>query len=194
VSRSFSLSKLKQRDWAIICIVLSLVAAVVWYFYMYSPTQDRIAQLESDITRLDADIRRGEDARRNLPTLRLAVAELEADRRDFLTQLPRESDIAGLIDSLRANAQESDVVVRSFSQGSAQESIQDVRPIGFSIDTQGTYAETMDYLARLEAMRRFAKVGRVSLDIEDNSSSDPNLNASFAFTVYVFTGSDPGEQ
>ena len=194
MSRSFSLSKLKQRDWAIICIVLSLVAAVVWYFYMYSPTQDRIAQLESDITRLDADIRRGEDARRNLPTLRLAVAELEADRRDFLTQLPRESDIAGLIDSLRANAQESDVVVRSFSQGSAQESIQDVRPIGFSIDTQGTYAETMDYLARLEAMRRFAKVGRVSLDIEDNSSSDPNLNASFAFTVYVFTGSDPGEQ
>jgi len=194
VSRSFSLSKLKQRDWAIICIVLSLVAAVVWYFYMYSPTQDRIAQLESDITRLDADIRRGEDARRNLPTLRLAVAELEADRRDFLTQLPRESDIAGLIDSLRANAQESDVVVRSFSQGSAQESIQDVRPIGFSIDTQGTYAETMDYLARLEAMRRFAKVGRVSLDIEDNSSSDPNLNASFAFTVYVYTGSDPGEQ
>ncbi|HNQ99377.1 MAG TPA: type 4a pilus biogenesis protein PilO [Trueperaceae bacterium] len=194
MSRSFSLSKLKQRDWAIICIVLSLVAAVVWYFYMYSPTQDRIAQLESDITRLDADIRRGEDARRNLPTLRLAVAELEADRRDFLTQLPRESDIAGLIDSLRANAQESDVVVRSFSQGSAQESIQDVRPIGFSIDTQGTYAETMDYLARLEAMRRFAKVGRVSLDIEDNSSSDPNLNASFAFTVYVYTGSDPGEQ
>ncbi len=194
MTKSFSLRKLKQRDWAIICIVLSIVAAILWYFYMYGPTQERIAQLESDITRLDADIRRGEDARRNLPNLRLAVAELEADRRDFLSQLPRESDIAGLIDALRASAQQSDVVVKSFSQGSAQESIQDVRPIGFNIDTQGTYTETMDYLARLEAMRRFAKVGRVSLDIEDNSSSDPNLNASFAFTVYVFTGSDPGEQ
>ncbi|MBX3139962.1 MAG: type 4a pilus biogenesis protein PilO [Trueperaceae bacterium] len=194
MTKSFSLRKLKQRDWAIVCIVLSIVAAILWYFYMYGPTQERIAQLESDITRLDADIRRGEDARRNLPNLRLAVAELEADRRDFLSQLPRESDIAGLIDSLRANAQQSDVVIRSFSQGSAQESIQDVRPIGFTIDTQGTYGETMDYLSRLEAMRRFAKIGRVSLDIEDNTSSDPNLNASFAFTVYVFTGSDPGEQ
>lgn len=194
MTKSFSLRKLKQRDWAIVCIVLSIVAAILWYFYMYGPTQERIAQLESDITRLDADIRRGEDARRNLPDLRLAVAELEADRRDFLSQLPRESDIAGLIDSLRANAQQSDVVIRSFSQGSAQESIQDVRPIGFTIDTQGTYGETMDYLSRLEAMRRFAKIGRVSLDIEDNTSSDPNLNASFAFTVYVFTGSDPGEQ
>jgi len=194
VSRSFDLRRLKQRDWAIIFIVVSLLAAVAWYFYLYSPTQDRIAQLESDITRLDADIRRGEDARRNLPNLRLAVAELEADRREFLSQLPRESDIAGLIDSLRASALDSDVVMQSFGQGSAQEQVQDVRSIGFNITTEGTYSQTMDYLARLETMQRFAKVGQVSLNLEDNASTDPLLNAAFSFTVYVYTGSDPGEQ
>ncbi|MBW7917610.1 MAG: type 4a pilus biogenesis protein PilO [Trueperaceae bacterium] len=194
MSRSFDLRRLKQRDWAIIFIVVSLLAAVAWYFYLYSPTQDRIAQLESDITRLDADIRRGEDARRNLPNLRLAVAELEADRREFLSQLPRESDIAGLIDSLRASALDSDVVMQSFGQGSAQEQVQDVRSIGFNITTEGTYSQTMDYLARLETMQRFAKVGQVSLNLEDNASTDPLLNAAFSFTVYVYTGSDPGEQ
>lgn len=194
MSRSFDLRRLKQRDWAIIFIVVSLLAAVAWYFYLYSPTQDRIAQLESDITRLDADIRRGEDARRNLPNLRLAVAELEADRREFLSQLPRESDIAGLIDSLRASALDSDVVMQSFGQGSAQEQVQDVRSIGFNIATEGTYSQTMDYLARLETMQRFAKVGQVSLNLEDNASTDPLLNAAFSFTVYVYTGSDPGEQ
>ncbi len=194
MSRSFDIRKLKQRDWAMVFIVLSIILAVVWYFYMYSPTQERVAQLESDITRLDADLRRGEDARRNLPNLRLAVAELETDRRDFLSQLPRESDIAGLIDSLRTSALESDVAIQSFSQGSAQEQVQDVRPIGFNIATQGTYAETMNYLGRLEGMQRFTKIGRVSLDLEDNTSSDPNLNAAFSFTVYVYTGSDPGEQ
>lgn len=194
MTRSFDLKRLKQRDWAIIFIVLSVLAAVVWYFYLYSPTQDRISQLESDITRLDADIRRGEDARRNLPNLRLAVAELESDRREFLSQLPRESDIAGLIDSLRASALDSDVVIQSFGQGSAQEQVQDVRSIGFNISTGGTYGQTMDYLTRLETMRRFAKVGQVSLNIEDNTSADPLLNAAFSFTVYVYTGSDPGEQ
>ncbi len=194
MSRSFDLRRLKQRDWAIIFIVVSLLAAVAWYFYLYSPTQDRIAQLESDITRLDADIRRGEDARRNLPNLRLAVAELEADRRELLSQLPRESDIAGLIDSLRASALDSDVVMQSFGQGSAQEQVQDVRSIGFNITTEGTYSQTMDYLARLETMQRFAKVGQVSLNLEDNASTDPLLNAAFSFTVYVYTGSDPGEQ
>ena len=62
MTRSFSFKRLRQRDWAILFIVLSLVAGVLWYFYMYSPTLERISQLESDITRLDADIRRGEDA------------------------------------------------------------------------------------------------------------------------------------
>lgn len=194
MSRSFDLKRLRQRDWAIIFIVLSIIAAVLWYFYLYSPTQERIAQLEADITRLDADIRRGEDARRNLPDLRLAVAELEADRREFLAQLPRESDVAGLIDSLRASALQSDVTIQSFSQGTAQAQVQDVRPIGFNIATQGSYSQTMDYLGRLETMQRFAKIGQVSLDLDENTSTDPALNAAFAFTVYVYTGRDPGEQ
>ena len=59
---SFNLRKIKQRDLAIIAIVLSIVGGLLWYFYMYRPTQDRIAQLESDISLLDIEIRRGEDA------------------------------------------------------------------------------------------------------------------------------------
>ncbi|HEX7002127.1 MAG TPA: type 4a pilus biogenesis protein PilO [Trueperaceae bacterium] len=191
--RNFSFSKLRQRDLAIIAIVLSLVAGALWYFYMYRPTQDRITQLEADIARLDTEIQRGEDARRNLPDLRLAVAQLEEDRRIFLSELPRESDISGLIDQLRTSASDSDVLVQRLSQGSANEQIQEVRPIGFSVATQGTYADTMSFLGNLEGLQRFTKIGNVSLSLEDNASSDPMLNASYDFTVYVYTGEDPGE-
>lgn len=190
----FSIRKLRQRDVAIIMIVLSLLLGLLWFFYMYRPTQDRITALEDDIARLDLDIRRGEDARRNLPALRLAVAELEQDRRDFLAQLPRESDVAGLIDALRLSAINSDMQVNGFSQGSASENIQDVRPIGFQINLQGTFQQTMAFLARLEGMQRFAKIQRVGLNLDDNTSSDPRINSDFGFTVYVYTGADPGEQ
>jgi len=191
-SRGFDLRRLRQRDIAIIMIVLSLLLAVLWFFYMYQPTQERISTLESDIARLDVDIRRGEDARRNLPDLRLAVAQLEQDRLDFLAQLPRESDVAGLIDALRVSAIDSDMLVNGFSQGSASESIQDVRPIGFDVSTTGTYGETMSFLTQLEALQRFTKIRQVSLNIDDNTSSDPDLNATFNFTIYVYTGTDPG--
>lgn len=191
---NFSFRNLRQRDWAIVFIVLSLLVGVLWYFYMYKPTQEQIATLEDDIARLDIEIRRGEDARRNLPDLRLAVAQLEEDRRVFLSELPRESDIAGLIDQVRVSASESDVLVNSFSQGNAQESIQDVRPIGFTVATQGTFGETMTFLTRLEELQRFTKIQQVGLNLEDNTSRDPLINATYAFTVYVYTGADPGEQ
>ncbi|HLU82403.1 MAG TPA: type 4a pilus biogenesis protein PilO [Trueperaceae bacterium] len=189
---SFNLRNLRQRDIAIIAIVLSLVAGALWYFYMYRPTQDRITDLENSISLLDIEIRRGEDARNNLPDLRLAVAQLEEDRRVFLSQLPTESEVAGLIDQLRVSAADSNVLVQSLSQGSAQEAIQDVRPIGFDIATSGNYGETMEFLTRLESLERFTKIRQVSLSIEDNTTSNPDLNATYNFTVYVYTGTDPG--
>ena len=191
---NFNLRNLRQRDIAIIFIVVTVIAAVVWYFYMYQPTQDRIQTLEADIARLDTEIQRGEQARENLPTLRLAVAQLEQDRLDFLAQLPKESDIAGLIDQLKASASDSDVIVNSFAQGGARESIQGVRPIGFTMATQGTFAKTMDFLAHLETLQRFAKINQVGLNVQGNDSSNPDLTANFGFTVYVFTGQDPGGQ
>ncbi len=190
----FSLKKLRQRDIAIIAIVLALLVGLLWFFYMYRPTQQRITELQDDISRLDLEIRRGEDARRNLPDLRLAVAQLEQDRREFLAQLPRESDVAGLIDALRVSALNSDMSVLGFSQSTASDSVQDVRPIGFEISLQGTFQETMDFLARLENMQRFAKIARVGLNLDQNTSTDPLINSDFGFTVYVYTGSDPGEQ
>lgn len=188
----FSLSRLRQRDWAIIFIVLSVIGAGLWYWFMYRPTQETITALEDEIARLDTQIERGEAARRNLPALRLAVAELEQDRREFLAELPKESDVADLIDSLRISASEADVIVNSLGQGSAGEDIQDVRPIGFSLATTGTFAETMEFLGTLETLQRFTKINQVSLSVSEQVD-DPPLNANFGFTVYVFTGEDPGD-
>ncbi|MDZ7707457.1 MAG: type 4a pilus biogenesis protein PilO [Trueperaceae bacterium] len=188
----FSLSRLRQRDWAIIFIVLSVVAAGLWYWFMYRPTQETITQLEDEIARLDTQIERGEAARRNLPALRLAVAELEQDRREFLAELPTESDVADLLDSLRLSASDADVIVNSLGQGGGGENIQDVRPIGFSMATSGTFVETMEFLSTLETLQRFTKINQVQLSVSEQVD-DPPLNANFGFTVYVFTGDDPGE-
>lgn len=189
----FSLGRLRQRDWAIIFIVLSLVGAGLWYWFMYRPTQDRIAELEAEISRLDTQIERGEAARRNLPALRLAVAELEQDRREFLSQLPIESEVADYIDTLRVSAADTDVIVASLGQGGGGEDIEDVRPISFNLATSGTFAQTMAFLGTLEELQRFTKINQVSLSVSEDAD-DPALNASYDFTVYVFAGEDPGDR
>lgn len=189
-----NLRNLRQRDIALVMLVLAIGGAALWFFYLYRPTQDRIAELEAEIARLDQQIQRGEDARRNLPDLRLAVAELEQDRREFLAALPRESEVGDLIDQLRVSAADASVAVESFSQGSANESLPDVRPIGFTLNTSGTFPQTMLFLATLEELQRFTKISSVGLSLAGENTDDPELSANFGFTVYTFTGTDPGEQ
>ncbi len=190
----FSLRNLRQRDIALILIVLTVIAGVLWYYYMYQPAQDRIATLEAEIQRLDVDIRRGEDARRNLPELRLAVALLEEERRVFLSQLPTESQVSSVIDDLRLSADSAGVLIQSFSQGSASADVQDVRPLGFTVASTGTFGETMGFLGVLEGLQRYTKLNQVGLSVAADDSEDPDLSTNIGFTVYVFTGEDPGER
>lgn len=190
---NFDLRNLRQRDIALVCIALTVLAAVLWYFYMYRPTLLEAQELEQDISTLTAQVARGEAARRNLPTLRLEVAQLEREREIFLSQLPRESEVAALLDQLRESAADADVEVMGIGQGNVSEPIQDVRPIGFNLNSVGTFSQTMSFLGELEELQRFTKIRQVALNVPgDAGGNDPELSSNFAFTVYVFTGNDPG--
>ena len=126
---NFDFSKLRQRDIALIVLVLVVIAAAVWYFYMYRPTLDRVSLLENDVMRLQLEVTRGEAAERNLPTLREEVEMLEQERLEFLSELPLESDVAGLLEQVRVSAEAAGLVLNQMSQGSITESIADLRPV-----------------------------------------------------------------
>ena len=189
--QNFKLRNLRQRDIALAVVVLTALIGAFWYFYPYTSTQERITELESEISRLETQIQRGEAARANLPQLRAAVAQLEADRRAFLAQLPRENEVAQLLDQLRVAANDAGVTFDTLqSNGARGEDVQGVRPLGFSMGTEGTYVETVDFLQTLEALERFTKIRQVGLSVNDQDSVNPPLSATYDFTVYVFTGDD----
>ena len=189
--KDFKLRNLRQRDIALAVVVLTALVAGLWYFYPYTSAQERIAELEGEIARLETQIARGERARANLPQLRAAVAQLEAERRAFLEQLPRENEVAQLLDQLRAAAGEAGVTFESLQSNGAQgDEVEGVRPLGFSMSTEGTYIETMDFLGTLEQLQRFTKVRQVGFSVSDEELQNPPLGANYDFTVYVFTGDD----
>lgn len=191
---SFSLKNLKQRDIALIILVLVVVAAGLWYLYMYQPTLDRITQLEDERDRLQVEVQRGEAAERNLPTLREEVALLELERIAFLQELPTESEVAGILQQVRESAETSNVILDQLSQGNVSENIQDVRPLGFDFAASGNYLQTMTFLQSLEELQRYTKIRQVSLSRGGSEDADdPDLSSNFALTFYVYTGTDPGE-
>lgn len=191
---SFDLRSLRQRDLAIAVIVLTLAAAALWFFYLYRPTQDRIADQEITISDLEVQVANGRRARENLPDL-LAQRDLaERQYQAFLTQLPSEDEVADLIDQVRLGASDADVVLASIGRGRATDpGIPDVRSIGVELSTSGSYAENVAFLQILEDLRRFTKIQSVALNStsEGLDVADPELTAQFGLTVFVFTGEDP---
>jgi type IV pilus assembly protein PilO len=191
---NLDLRKLKQRDITIIVLVVTVLLGVLWYFYMFRPTQDRIAQLETDIQGLDSQIQVGEAAKANLPLLEEQLKQAQADKADFLATLPKESEVADLIMTMRTSANDSGVELTSISQGGAgDEAIQDVRSISFNLATSGNFNNTMTFLDTLENLKRFTKVRQVGFALEGEGVADPNLNTTYDFNVYVYTGSETAD-
>lgn len=184
------LSNLRQRDWAFISIGITILIGVGWYFLLFQPTEERIVELRDEISRLELEIQRGEAARRNLPELRLAVAQLEEDRLDFLSQLPRESEVAQLLIQIRQIATDSGITLNSINRGNQSNTIQGARSIGFNISTRGTYPETLTFLRSLESLQRFTKIEQVSFSGGGTDSDDPEISSNYTFSVFVFTGED----
>jgi len=189
------LRNLRQRDWAIIAIILTVAAGAAWWYFMYQPTQDRIAALEVEIDELEVEVARGEAARRNLPDLREAVARLEVDRRRFLSQIPNERELAALFASLRQTAVDTGVTFDAYNSPSVDDgNIDDVTELTFDLTTQGTYPETVAFLRALETLQRFTQIESIDLSLNDDTNpGDPTLSASYEFRVFVYTGEDPGE-
>jgi type IV pilus assembly protein PilO len=187
--RGFSLKSLRQRDIALIIIALTLLATALWYFYMFRPAEARINDLNLRVAQLNTDIRTGEIARDNIAQLEAELARLDLERQAFLAELPLESEVSSLLDQLRFGAAGAGVIFNSVSKsGNTNEQIQGVRPIAFSVATEGDYPETMTFLSILESLQRFTKISQVGLSVNEQGIDNPPLSATYDFTVYVYTG------
>ena len=183
----------RQRDLAILSLVVTLVGWGAWFQFWYTPGQRRIDELTASIARLDVDLRRAEEARRTLPDWRDRVERLEGERRAFLAELPRVSDLASVLDDIRTMAERTGVDVTDLGQVNAPEAIEGIRPLGFNVAARGSFAAAMDFITAFEGTQRFMKVAQIGLAVESEGSADPTLNVDVGFTVYVHVGSDPGD-
>lgn len=184
--------KLRGREVALIAISVAALSALLWYFYLYTPTQGQIEQLRSENGALEQDIALGRAARANLPELRAEVAQLKEQRDVFLAQLPEENEVAELLDQLRSAARAARVGFTGLQNGGpGSDVVPGVRLLNFTLATEGNYTRTIQFLRTLEALPRFTRVQRVGLNAATDGGADPNLSASYDFTVYVYTGSGP---
>ena len=95
-----------QYRWVMVAMLPVLLAAGYWYF-MYSPTADQIAQLDRDIIREQKTLDKYIETEKNFAEFEARVTKLEHELEEASTQLPNQEEIPELIQKV------SELVVES---------------------------------------------------------------------------------
>ena len=185
------LARLGQREWALITIVLTLVVALLWYFLLIAPLRQETETLRQEIERLIPERDRGRQAQQALPELRATIAQLQAERQAFLRALPKEEQLAQVLNELLTEALRSGVAVRSFTRSPISAPVPEVRAVNLALSLEAPFSETYAYLRRLEGLSRFSSLSGLNLS-SGSQEANPRLNTSLTLTLYMLA-KDLGE-
>ena len=183
------LSKLKQRDIALIAIFVTVLLIIIWYFSFYSPVRAEIDTKKTQLTDLQTQVASAQAIARQVPQLTKAVAELKIQQEEFSRSLPKTQEIGNLLRDLQGNLAASGSEILSVNQipGIAVNLPPGVQAIGIDMNLRSTFDSLFQSLQALEGMQRYSNVDKLTISLQgDPESLDPRLSSTMNMTVYTF--------
>ena len=178
--------KLTKKAKVIIFIIFIAVFVYLNYSFIYEPRNNRIQQLDEQISTLNTKIEEGRRIIARLNDLKREYAEL-TERLQFVeVLLPKEKEIPDFLVLLQDTMDEFNI---DFSNFTPQSLIQDKDAIyaRFPINMSYTasYSETIKFLDRLENFPRIVDVR--DLKLNPTGEDKENVNVSMNMFTYVLT-------
>lgn len=185
-----SLNRMGQREWSIIAIVLSLLLGFLWWNFVVKPMQGSIGTVRGEVDQLTVERDRGRAAQAALPQLREAISQLEAQRQQFLRELPPQERLGDVLRSITQKAVDNGVNVKNLNRSNAQSEVAGVRSTNLSLQIESPFGPMYTFLKDLEQLQRFTTISGLNLAIgsDRESSQNPPINTSLTMTVYTFSG------
>jgi type IV pilus assembly protein PilO len=190
-------SRLTGQMIALIVLVVTILVAVLWYTSFYQPVLDEQAALRTEIADLDQKIQVGNRAKANVPQLCGVVADLQVQRREFLSALPSSEKYADLIRTFKLQIGNNRGQINSLTRaaGAASGALPaGVRAVSTNLNMTGTFGSMIGILQSLEGQQRFLRLDGLNLNLDggNNNSNqasnqvDPKLTAAVSVIAYVY--------
>lgn len=188
--------KLRGRELYIIVGVVAVVIGVLWYFFLFSPQQKKIADLNTQYLAQQNTLQQTNMQIRQLQLLKKTAPQAEADLIQLHQVMPVEGAIPSFIVELTKTAQSSGLTMIGVTpQPTAPGVPFSVQPIQLEFD--GGYFDAEDFLYRLENYvdyrnGQFLVTGRmfsvVNLSLTKSSTQDyPDLDIKVTINGYQWT-------
>ena len=156
---------------------------VFWNMYA-QPAQARIEERRGELGKLQEEIKRGQEAARQLPEFRREVTTLQAQLDQLKVILPEERDVADLLRRVQALATESNLTILGFTpRAIATRELHAEWPIGLQIE--GTYHDLGMFLERISKFPRIINVSTITINAKDENAGPATITAQATATTFV---------
>jgi Tfp pilus assembly protein PilO len=196
--------KARGREIYIIAGVVAVVLIVGWYFLLFSPTRERLAELDDQVSVARTTLQATQQQLVRLEEYKKTAPQARVDLVYLGKMLPDGEGQPSLIVELNKTADVAGVTINSISRGTLAIG----QPFGiqtFTLGINGTFFDVADFLYRLEdyvAIRntRVKATGRLlqitSLQVAGvqqtaapgASTTDPKLNITLEIAGYLWGG------
>lgn len=184
-----------QQQQLLIAGVVALVAAVAFYFFLWSPKNAETAEINEQIDTVEAEQVQLRARIAELEQLRATAPEIEAAIVAAQSIVPRDLALPSATRQLQLAADESGVDMRTITfQQTSQ--VDGAEPGTVSIDLgvtiEGGYFQIVDFLRRVEDPAITPR-GIVWNNLSLAPSAYPTLNASLTGSMYAKLPAPPAE-
>jgi type IV pilus assembly protein PilO len=166
-------------------ILVLAVAGVAAFYYLYAiPAQDEMAQQQTRLDVLRADINKGMATARKLPQFRAQVAELQTRLDGLQAVLPDEKDFGDLLRNLQTLAVQSNLSIRVFKPAPVvTKQLHAEWPINIELD--GTYHNLGLFFDRISRFSRIINIGNIVVKAKDRTDQSGTISVACVATTFV---------
>lgn len=181
---NLSLSRLPWYGQVGAFAALSLAAVGVFWNWYARPMEAAIAARRAELTKLQADVARGEATARRLPQFRREVATLQAELDQLRAVLPEERDVADLLRRVQDMATQSSLTIRGFTpRAVARKQLHMEWPIG--LELEGRYHDLGAFLDRVSKFPRIINISDLKIKAIDKPTGNATITAECTATTFV---------
>jgi type IV pilus assembly protein PilO len=168
-----------------ILVGLIILLSAAFYSFVYSPQADEVAKLNESIeaARNEKSVKQKRAA--NLPKLQQELGELDVRLKEAIAQLPSKKEIADLLSSVAAKAQESGLDINLFRP--KPESYKDFyAEIPVDINIKGTFHNVIIFFDAIGRLTRLINIDNVGFKNPKVTGEQMVLEFTTTATTYRF--------
>lgn len=179
---------LMQRFAIVAAAVLALVVGN--YFVVISPLETKIAALDNQINKLDAQLVQKKAIARDLTRYRVEVERLKQRLNEALTLLPNEAEIPELLQKIASLVEQSDLQMKKFEPQSEQ-AAGFYAKIPVKMQIAGNYHSIAVFFDKVAKLARIVNVTDLKFAKPKVENKRVVLDAEFLATTFKFVERGP---